>query len=111
MLTRPITPRTQSHLWIQDSARFESQRAALESPTVQHFNVTQLEQIASYPQEWLDGLSSGIYDMIPSWWEWHDGVLPVRSPCEKMVMEQPVPQPLSSGLPAGPLEQPVFEEP
>ena len=26
-------------------------------------------------------------------------------------MEQPVPQPLSSGLLAGPLEQPVFEEP
>ena len=74
---RPVTPKTRSYLWIQDNARFESRRQALESPTACRFGAIQPEVIASYPQECLDGLSSGIHSMIPSWQEWNDGVLPV----------------------------------
>ena len=111
IVQRLTTPRTQSCLWIQDSARFKSWKAALESPTACRFGAIQPEVIASYPQEWLDGLSSGIYDMIPSWQEWHNGVLPVWSTREEVVMEWPVPHPSSPCLPAGPIEQPVFEGP
>ena len=45
IVQRLTTPRTQSHLWIQDSARFELWRAALESPTAQQFYAIRLEQI------------------------------------------------------------------
>ena len=71
----------------------------------------QPEVISSYPQEWLDGFSLGIYQKIPSWHEWHDGVLSVWATSEVSKTEQPVPQPSPPWVPAGPIEQPVFEGP
>ena len=76
---------------------------------VLHWFGTDLQSV--YSQEWLDGHASGIYDMIPTWAEWCNGVLPTQATSETLERERPIPHSESLEALAGPIEQPIFEGP
>ena len=111
-LAWPVTPRTETRLGVQDDARLEAWRQALCSPTSHHCGAIPPEQIASYPQEWLDGLSLGCYTYIPTYQEWRDGVLPVSENRSTQSLGRPSSCALSIEYETiGPIEPPVFEGP